>query len=120
MSPQRPVRNAELGAFIRDHRKASDLTLRTLAERTKLDYSWLNYLEQGRIEKPAPDKLASLARGLGVAVEELYARAGYELPEALPGFKTYLRKKYDLPGDAIGELEGYLKDIRKRYGGRSK
>lgn len=41
---------------------------------------------------------------------------GYEIPERLPSFSPYLRTKYDLPPEAVAELERYFDMLRSYYG----
>ena len=63
------------------------------------------------------DRIAVIASGdpavvlcevLGVPIEDLYALAGYDSPKRLPSFQPYLRAKYDLPPEAISDLERYF------------
>jgi len=55
--------------------------------------------------------LYRLARALGIEVANLYEYAGYDLP----GFAPYLRVKYDLPDEAIAQLEAHFELINERY-----
>jgi hypothetical protein len=81
-----------------------------------LHKSYLSKLEDGQYEAPAPKHLKSIATTLGVHVEDLYGLAGYEIPERLPTFRPYLRAKYQLPPEAIADLERYFELLRNHFG----
>jgi hypothetical protein len=62
-------------------------------------------VEQGQFASPRPAKLARIASGLGLSLADVYARAGYLVPDELPSFEPYLAAKYHkLPPAAIAEL----------------
>jgi hypothetical protein len=48
-------------------------------------------------------------------VQDLYALAGYKITEGLPELQTYLRAKYDMPSQAINELEQYFDYVNTKY-----
>lgn len=48
-------------------------------------------------------------------MEELYLDAGYSDGRGLPGFAPYLRAKFDLPDDAIAQLEAHFQLINEKY-----
>jgi transcriptional regulator with XRE-family HTH domain len=92
------------------------LSLSDAAEASDLDPSYWNKLENGHYSSPAPKHLSTIAGVLGVAVEDLYGLAGYDIPKRLPSFQPYLRAKYDLPPEAIADLERYFELLRNYYG----
>src|SRR6266508_5535485 len=110
-----PIENTELGDFIRKTRQDRGLSLRSLAEASRLDWSYIGKLEKGEIATPDPAKLQKLARALEVEVEDFYALAGYLMPEGLPELAPYLRAKYDLPEAASGDVERYVARLKRRY-----
>jgi transcriptional regulator with XRE-family HTH domain len=110
-----PIEARELGAFVRKTRQDAGLSLRALADASRLDWSYIGRLEKGEISTPDPAKLQKLARALGVEVEDFYALAGYLMPEGLPGLAPYLRVKYDLPEAASEDVERYVARLRRRY-----
>ena len=59
--------------------------------------------------------MQTIARVIDVRYEDLYGLAGYDTPERLPTFAPYLRAKYELPPQAIGELERYFEMLRNFY-----
>jgi transcriptional regulator with XRE-family HTH domain len=108
--------NQTLGDYIRSRRLSLGLSRAGAAEASDLDASYWAKLETGHYSKPAPQHLSTIAGVLGVAVEDLYGLAGYDIPERLPSFQPYLRAKYDLPPEAIADLERYFDLLRSHYG----
>jgi transcriptional regulator with XRE-family HTH domain len=80
-----------------------------------LHVSYWSKLETGHYKSPSPKHLQTIARVIDVRYEDLYGLAGYDTPERLPTFAPYLRAKYDLPAQAIGELERYFAMLRSYY-----
>jgi transcriptional regulator with XRE-family HTH domain len=110
------VGNLTLGEFVRARRQSMDLSLADAATASDLDPSYWNKLENGHYQSPAPQHLQTIARVLDVPTEDLYGLAGYDIPERLPSFKPYLRAKYDLPPEAIADLERYFDMLRNYFG----
>ncbi len=112
-----PVDLRELGEFVRRHRKAKHLTMRALADMAGIGHTSVHKIEHGDYGQPAPEKLRRLASGLGVPAEDLYALAGYVIPDRLPDFAPYLRAKFDLPEEAVNQLQQYFQLLLEKYGG---
>lgn len=64
-----------LGAFIRRQRKLANLSLRQLAERTKLSNPYLSQIERG-LHQPSVRVIRSISDALNVSAETLLAQAG--------------------------------------------
>ena len=64
-----------LGALIRARRGASGLSLRDLAERTKVSNAYLSQIERG-LHEPSLSVLGAIAAALEVPLATLLARAG--------------------------------------------
>ncbi|MBO0823275.1 MAG: helix-turn-helix transcriptional regulator [Actinobacteria bacterium] len=64
-----------LGAFIRDKRKLANLSLRQLAERTKLSNPYLSQIERG-LHQPSVRVIRLISEALGVSTETLLTQAG--------------------------------------------
>jgi transcriptional regulator with XRE-family HTH domain len=64
-----------LGALLRAQRRAADLSLRELAERTKVSNAYLSQLERG-LHEPSLGVLTAIASALGVPLGSLLTRAG--------------------------------------------
>jgi transcriptional regulator with XRE-family HTH domain len=110
------LKNQSLGGYIRERRVSRELSLTDAPELSGLHLSYWNKLENGHYEAPAPKHLQAIARTLRVNFEDLYGLAGYEIPERLPTFTPYLRAKYELPPEAVADLERYFELLRNYYG----
>jgi len=86
-----------------------------LADRAKVDFSWLSRLERGRIGSPDARRLWRVARALDVEPADMYLEAGFGDSHDLPGFGPYLRAKYDLPEEAVEQLEAHFALINEKY-----
>jgi transcriptional regulator with XRE-family HTH domain len=64
-----------LGALIRAQRMTAGLSLRELAERTKVSNAYLSQIERG-LHEPSISVLTAIAAALDVSLETLLARAG--------------------------------------------
>jgi transcriptional regulator with XRE-family HTH domain len=64
-----------LGAYIRDKRKLANLSLRQLADRTKLSNPYLSQIERG-LHQPSVRVIRLISDALNVSAETLLAHAG--------------------------------------------
>jgi transcriptional regulator with XRE-family HTH domain len=64
-----------LGEFIRSKRKLANLSLRQLAERTKLSNPYLSQIERG-LHQPSVRVIRLISDALNVSTETLLAQAG--------------------------------------------
>lgn len=71
-----------LGIYLKSLRAGAKLSLRDVEEATGRDVSnaYLSQLENGKIAKPSPNILHSLAAAYSVPYEKLMERAGYISP----------------------------------------
>ena len=69
--PQLP----DVGAFIKEQRERSSLSIRKLAELTGVSNPYLSQIERG-IRKPSAEILRSIAGALSIRTETLYEKAG--------------------------------------------
>jgi len=110
---------AELGTLLADLRRAKGLSLRAVEEATgkAVSNAYLSQLENGRIKKPSPNVLHSLAQVYAVPYEALMEKAGYLLP---PENGAGQRKRLaifaieDLTAEEEEELLKYLAFLRSR------
>lgn len=100
-----------LGAHLQRLREAKGHSIRGLAAEARVDATALSRIERGLVASPDPRTLYRLAEALDVEVANLYEEAGYDLP----GFAPYLRAKYDLPDEAVAQLEAHFELINERY-----
>ena len=81
-----------LGSFIRRQRKLANLSLRQLAERTRLSNPYLSQIERG-LRKPSAEILQQIARALEISSETLYVRAGIlDEPDGIPDLIGEIRR----------------------------
>jgi transcriptional regulator with XRE-family HTH domain len=64
-----------LGSFIRNRRKLANMSLRQLAERTKLSNPYLSQIERG-LHQPSVRVIRLISDALNVSAETLLAQAG--------------------------------------------
>ena len=69
------AQRAALGAFIREQRKQANLSLRQLAELTKLSNPYLSQVERG-LHQPSVRVLKAISGALNLSAETLLTQAG--------------------------------------------
>lgn len=112
-----PEQAAELGRLIRERRSELGLSVRQLAEQAAMNFATLSRIEQGRFAAPGPDKLARIAKALGIGTADLFGLAGYTVPADLPSFRPYLRGKHPaMPAAAIDDLAKAFERIARKHG----
>jgi transcriptional regulator with XRE-family HTH domain len=110
VSPREPYghqRSQEnLGKAIRAIRGKAGLSQKQLAERCKLDVSWIARVEAGRVDIDWGN-LRRIATGLGVTLEELTSLTrDYEMTEAIGLAVSALRREQGLRPTTVAELAG--------------
>jgi HTH-type transcriptional regulator, competence development regulator len=111
---------SELGSLLADLRVAKGLSLRQVEEATDkaVSNAYLSQLEKGKIRKPSPNLLHSLAAVYGVPYEALMEKAGYLLPANGRGGARRKRLAAfaidDLTAEEEEELLKYLAFLRSR------
>ena len=114
-----------LGPYLAGLRNAKKLTLREVEEATGkiVSNAYLSQLEHGRISRPSPNILHSLAEAYGVSYEALMQKAGYITTDGQrqPGQKHGRAATFasvNLTADEEEELLKYLAYYRSRKGKR--
>jgi HTH-type transcriptional regulator, competence development regulator len=79
MGRQTPKSSAAqaLGSYLKEVRTKNELALRDVEETTNISNAYLSQLENGKVAKPSPHILHSLATLYRVPYETLMERAGY-------------------------------------------
>jgi len=110
---------SELGAVLADLRMAKGLSLRQVEEATDraVSNAYLSQLENGKIKKPSPRVLHTLAAVYAVPYEALMEKAGYLLPAGIGGGRRKRLAAFaidDLTAEEEEELLRYLAFLRWR------
>ena len=80
MPKQLPDRWLDLGAFIREQRSSSRLSLRRLSELAGISNPYLSQIERG-LRRPSAEILQQIAKALRISAETLYVQAGILEPD---------------------------------------
>ena len=112
----------ELGSMLSDLRRAKGLSLRAVEQATgkMVSNAYLSQLENGKIKKPSPNVLHSLAEVYVVPYESLMEKAGYLLPAKHGGGRRRRLAAFainDLTAEEEEELLKYLAFLRTRGSG---
>jgi transcriptional regulator with XRE-family HTH domain len=75
-------RMSEFGTRIRDARRERGLSLRALAERIGVNFTYLSKIEAGEMDPPSEEKILAIARELEVESDELFILA-QKMPDEL-------------------------------------
>lgn len=106
------------GAKLRQLRYAKDLSLKQLAERSGLSLSYISEIESGK-KYPKPEKLIRIARGLGIAYDELVALQNAESPNPALTFlqsPIFHEFPFKLFGITLNDIVALLKDSPEKAG----
>lgn len=121
--PETEGTHGALGSYLALLRAAKKLTLREVEEATGklVSNAYLSQLEHGRIVRPSPNILHSLAEAYGVSYELLMQKAGYITTngQRKPGQKHGRAATFasvNLTADEEEELLKYLAYYRSRKG----
>ena len=125
--PRRPrgdrpgfIGSSDLGVLLADLRRAKGFSLREVEQATGrvISNAYLSQLENGKIKKPSPSVLHSLAEVYAVPYEALMEKAGYRVPHRAPGKSRRQRLSAfaidDLTAEEEEELLKYLAFLRFR------
>jgi transcriptional regulator with XRE-family HTH domain len=105
----------ELGRRLRAARETAELSIRRLAERIGIHHANLARIESGEVAQPAPEILQRLASALEIDPADLFALAGYQIPEGLPALPAYLRARYRMPPEAAAQLTEFFDYLSTRF-----
>lgn len=103
-----------LGSTIRTAREAHQLGIRQLARLIEANPTQVLRWENDDAV-PSPSAIASLAEQLELRASELFALAGVPVPSDLASLPAMLRADYDLPPEAIVEIEAHIAAVAKKY-----
>ena len=69
-----------VGEYLREQRRAAEMSLRQLADLAGVSNPYLSQVERG-LRRPSAEVLQQLARALRISAEQLYVRAGILSPD---------------------------------------
>jgi transcriptional regulator with XRE-family HTH domain len=110
----------QLGEYIRLQRQMADLSLRGMADLTKVSNAYLSQIERG-LHQPSLRVLQAIAEALDIPADTLLAQAGVTSPSDQPagsrtGTEAAIRSDPDLTTE---EREALLRIYRSFVDGRS-
>jgi len=110
----------KFGATLRSLRRAKGISQRELAQRVKVDFSYISKVENDRLPPPAADTIEKICRELGVRTDELMGLTD-KLPTDLrqmlvknKGARAFMREAQamSLSDNEWQKLAGRLKRLR--------
>ncbi len=110
---------ARLGKYLERLRLDLNMSLHRSAKFSRISPGHLSKIENGTIFKSIGiDVLSRLAQTYNIPLCSILAEAGFveERIDTLPKFSQYLRQKYNLPPQAIRDLETTKEVVIKKYG----
>ncbi len=109
-----------LGEFIRTQRKLARLSLRELADMTKVSNAYLSQIERG-LHQPSLRVIRSIADALNVSADALLAQAGMvdgptttPATDGSPNTEAAIRRDPDLTDDEREALIAVYRSYRQR------
>lgn len=111
------TRDAQIsvGEIIKAKRLEMGLSMAKASTAAHVDARWWSRLEQGVYENPDPKSLNRVAKVLDLEVTDLFVAANFS--DGLPSFAPYLRSRYDLPPEAIRQLQEHFDLLDQRLNG---
>jgi transcriptional regulator with XRE-family HTH domain len=106
---------ADLAEALRNGRFKSGLSVRQLEAQSGVTKSTISRLEHGEVEAASPLSLVRLAQALELRSTDLFLLAGLAVPDDLPTLPAMLRAEYDLPPEAIAEIQANIERVARRY-----
>lgn len=109
---QMTEKHSDIGTFIREQREQAALSLRKLADQAGISNPYLSQIERG-LRKPSAEILKSIATGLSISAETLYARAGLLSEPAETLVEAAIAADPDLTPDQREELLTRYREMRE-------
>lgn len=105
------------GEYIREKRKERRISLRGLAERLSINFTYLSKIENNELAAPSEEKILALARALDLDADHLFNLAGKPSGEIAhlavqPQMPMILRAAKDLTDEEKREVVDYIESRR--------
>ncbi len=117
MSSERDRAWERLGEFIRSQRELANLSLRQLAEMSKISNPYLGQVEKG-LYKPSADVLKNIASALQISAETMYTQAGLLDEDAKPAGRD-VEQAIRLDGNLTTDQKDTMIRIYRGFLGRT-
>lgn len=112
---------SSFGSRLRELRHKSGLSQRELADRIKLDFSYISKIENDRLPPPAADTIVAICRIFNIPAEELLALTKkipseiHQMVGSSPAAQEFLReaKKLDLSDEEWHKLSDTLQYLKR-------
>ena len=106
--------NAEqLAQTLRRARLTAGLSVRQLEAQSGVAKSVISRFE--RKGTGSAHNLLNLARALELRTSDLFSQAGLPVPKLAPSLPAMLRAEYDLPPEAIKEIQHNIEQVARKY-----
>jgi len=112
-----PSKMKSLGKYLKTLREELNLSMRDVAKQTSLTPSYISKLETGNTFKSINvDSLIAFSKVYKIPITALLEEAGFlDKEDDLPQLSTYLKMKYDLPPQAIRDIEIFKEFVENKY-----
>jgi transcriptional regulator with XRE-family HTH domain len=104
---------ARLATTLRQARKISGLSVRQLQAVSYVAKSVISRFEHEG--NGSAHNLLALARALELRASDLFSQAGRAMPRPSPSLPAMLRAEYDLPPEAIKEIQHNIEQVARKY-----
>lgn len=111
-----PKQLEDLTKALRERRESLGWSANEVGRRVGISATTYWRIEDGQIASPKAETLQAIGEVLGISAGDLFASAGWMPKEELPTLRPYLRTKYDLPLEAMREIEAQFDEIAKKHG----
>lgn len=105
------AKHVSLGEHIRAERERAGLSIRELARKAGVDFSYLSTLEKGKYRGSA-EMVIRLAEALGIDAAPLLAHLGIDQP--LPEPRVYFRRKLGVSANEADILAQLIEDYQAK------
>ncbi len=117
-SKKDPLKMKNMGNYLKQLRKDLGLTLREAAKRAEIAPSHLSKIETGlAFNSIGVRVLINLSKTYNIPITAILEEAGFieKSKNEMPEFSQYLRSKYQLPPQAIRDMEMAKELVEKKY-----
>lgn len=103
-----------LGSVVQAHRQQHELGRRQLAQLIGVAPSQITRWELDQTV-PSAASLVALSQQLEIRASVLFKLAGLPVPSVVQSLPAMLRAEYDLPPEAIAEIQAHIEATARKY-----